>query len=178
MRSPNLWGPATTGHGHIPARHLPALGPWARRKPPSRRESASPTGAPSWQAPSRPASIPIPCRPAVKPSPSNGFDVMLQSHVGGSKAVSIVRISTWPCSSTAHACPWSLLLAHADQQCGYHEAARCCTCADRHLQVYCKHKGVCLAPGSAMNSLQGFEQLVCKRSCLGDNCLQCYQGVS
>lgn len=42
---------------------------------------------------------------------------IIQSRPGGSRAVSVMEISTWPCSPRAHACPRSLLLAHAIQQC-------------------------------------------------------------
>ena len=41
---------------------------------------------------------------------------IIQSRPGGSRAVSVMGISTWPCSPRAHACPRSLLLAHAIQQ--------------------------------------------------------------
>ena len=83
-----------------------------------------------------------------KAIPLSGLHVM-QSCLGRSKAVSMMRISTWLCSPTAQACPRSLLLAHAIQQCCHHAAAKCCTRIDRHSHLESRHKGMHPTAGGA-----------------------------
>ena len=99
---------------------------------------------------------------------------IMQSRPGGSRAMSMMRIFTCPCSPTAHACSQSLLLAYAIQQSWYHAAAKCCTCIDRHSYPESKHRGFASCCRQRSKIVPSIWQLVCKPSCLGDDCLSCF----